>query len=126
MIKLALPSQLDHYQLENNTHYITKWNWDYQDCEKFQYESTKYLKENPSEMILISCSHPHCFTYGRGLQKGRGTQELQEFDTGMPLPFPMHQISRGGGLTFHYPGQFIFYPIINFNYHKKKSRSLDD
>jgi lipoyl(octanoyl) transferase len=31
------------------------------------------------------------------------------------LPFPLHQIERGGGLTFHHPGQFIFYPVVKLN-----------
>ena len=43
---------------------------------------------------------------------------LIEFDRTTALPFPLYDIKRGGGLTFHYPGQLVFYPIMSTTHHK--------
>ncbi|RPJ78178.1 MAG: hypothetical protein EHM20_04545 [Alphaproteobacteria bacterium] len=106
---------------KENIFVFKKWNWDYLEAEKFQLECMDYVHKNPHISILIICSHPHCFTLGRGLQKIKETTkiELIDFDPATTPPYPLHQIKRGGGLTFHYPGQFVFYPIINLTAHKK-------
>ncbi len=91
-----------------------KENWDYQECLLFQEQCIQKVKDDSSKRFMLICSHPHLFTNGRGLQKGKNLKqfELQNFDNSRELPFPLHQIKRGGGLTFHYPGQFIVYPIV--------------
>jgi len=70
--------------------------------------------------LFIFTSHPHLFTLGRGLQKSKSddTKALIHFDESMEkkLTFPLYKIKRGGGLTFHYPGQWIMYPIVNLNH----------
>jgi lipoate-protein ligase B len=77
------------------------------------------LDLTPQTRIIICCSHPRIFTHGRGLQKPRKGEslELREFDRELisSLPFPFYQIERGGGLTFHHPGQLIIYPILKLN-----------
>lgn len=94
---------------------ITKWNWDYKDCENFQKELQPIINKNKDHKAYIFCNHPHCFTLGRGNE--RGQDELVDFDPELEkfLDFPVHRIHRGGGLTFHYPGQWIFYPIVSIN-----------
>ncbi|MBG07255.1 MAG: lipoyl(octanoyl) transferase [Halobacteriovoraceae bacterium] len=96
---------------------IQKWGWDYQKAHDFQWKATQFIKENKSILILIFCTHPHCFTLGRGLQKHKIPKDLDliDFDPNLKgrLPFPLYEIKRGGGLTFHYPGQWVFYPILN-------------
>jgi lipoyl(octanoyl) transferase len=105
--------------LDERTFVIRKWNWDYKSAHAFQKNSVKLVQENPQIRILVCCNHPRVFTNGRGLQKPRKGEnlELVEFkqEEHQQLPYPLHQIERGGGLTFHHPGQFIFYPIIKLN-----------
>lgn len=109
-------------ELQGNTLLVKKWNWDYEDCLNFQKRSQDLIRQNKDYKIYIFCNHPHCFTLGRGNERGR--DDLVSFDTTLIsfLKFPVHKIHRGGGITFHYPGQWIFYPIVAIN----KSYTLDD
>lgn len=99
---------------------LRKWNWDYLEAQAFQIECLEFVSQNPHISIFLICSHPNCFTIGRGLQKLKENAgfHLIDFDNSTKLAYPLHQIKRGGGLTFHYSGQLVFYPIINLNYHK--------
>lgn len=105
--------------LNTKTLVVRKWNWEYREAYLFQKKSVELITNTPGLKILIATSHPHVLTNGRGLQKARKGEELQLVDfkpENFPhLPYPLHQIERGGGLTFHHPGQFIFYPITRLN-----------
>jgi lipoyl(octanoyl) transferase len=111
--------------LNDRTVTITKWNWDYSLAHHFQRASLKLVQETPELRIIICCNHPEVLTNGRGLQKAKKGEvlELVEFDSSLTrdLPYHLFQIERGGGLTFHHPGQFVFYPIVKLN---PKSLSL--
>ena len=106
-------------QLNERTFLVKKWNWDYGQAHKFQRRCLEFLNETPQTRISICCNHPKVFTNGRGLQKPRKgeTLELVDFNPALVhlLPFPFYQIERGGGLTFHHPGQMIIYPIVRLN-----------
>ena len=110
MLKRFLDSHqvLENTTLKNNqTALVKKWNWDYGKCLEFQLEAASFIRENPSIKILIFTNHPHCFTLGTQLQRDKN------IDLNYPLPaFAVH---RGGGLTFHFPGQWIFYPILKIS-----------
>lgn len=101
---------------------VKKWNWDYEDSLVFQKKAQLFIQENRDLKIYIFCNHPHCFTLGRGNE--RGNDELIKFDESISssLNFKIHNIHRGGGITFHYPGQWIFYPIVDIN----QKQTLDD
>lgn len=94
------------------------WNWDYQSAWDFQKE-TKARVQLTGENWLIVCSHPEVLTYGRGLQKPKKGQQFELTDFNLAatptLPLPLYQIERGGGLTFHHPGQLILYPIVKLH-----------
>lgn len=115
----------DLNSIDDRTVVVTKWNWDYLLAHKFQREALRVVQETPNLRVLICCNHPEVLTNGRGLQKPRKGEslELQEFraEDHKSLPYPLFQIERGGGLTFHHTGQFIFYPIVKLN---PKSLSL--
>lgn len=111
--------QTNLQELNERTILVKKWNWDYGLAHKFQRKCLELLEAAPQTRILICCSHPRVFTNGRGLQKPRKGEVLNlvEFDKALAtkLPFPFYQIERGGGLTFHHPGQMIIYPIVRLN-----------
>ena len=104
----------------HQTFQLTKWNLNYGEALNLQKVCLGFVRENPEIKIFIFCNHPPVYTLGRGLQKQKGGQpkeglvEFQDNDENR-LSFPLYKIKRGGGLTFHHPGQFIFYPIINLN-----------
>lgn len=106
-----------------NILFITKWNWSYLDCLGYQKRAQTFIQNNRSYKIYIFTNHPHCFTLGRGNERNT-EEELIEFNQELinSLKFPVHKIHRGGGITFHYPGQWIFYPIISIS----PSYTLDD
>lgn len=127
MISLFSQINLSVYGLEESnfselgerTILVKKWNWNYGIAHQFQRLCLELLEASPKTRIIICCSHPKVFTNGRGLQKPRKGESLDlvEFDKSKSalLPFPFYQIERGGGLTFHHPGQMIIYPIIRLN-----------
>lgn len=95
---------------------IKKWNWDYPQALDFQKLAHQYVNEDNARMVLVICNHPTCFTMGRGLQKksGKTIENLVEtsLEESQNFPYPVYKINRGGGLTYHYPGQLIVYPIL--------------
>lgn len=99
-------------------HLAVCWNWDYQDAWDFQKQTVARVRES-GERWLIVCSHPDVLTNGRGLQKPKPGQkfELTDFkaEAYPSLPLPYFKIERGGGLTFHHPGQLIMYPIVRLH-----------
>jgi lipoyl(octanoyl) transferase len=107
------------HEFGDRTILVKKWNWDYDLAHQFQRKCLELLAESPKNRIIICCSHPRIFTNGRGLQKPKKGESLNliEFDKSKAnmLPFPFYQIERGGGLTFHHPGQMIIYPIVRLN-----------
>jgi len=109
----------DFRSLDDRTVVVKKWSWDYGMAHAFQRKMVDFLQLHPRARILICCNHPRVLTNGRGLQKAKKGETLDLVDFNpknySSLPFPLVQIERGGGLTFHHPGQFIFYPILKLN-----------
>jgi lipoate-protein ligase B len=55
---------------------------------------------------LILLEHPPVYTLGRGASAA----DLQAAPAGRDVP--VHRVGRGGGATFHGPGQLVSYPIV--------------
>jgi lipoate-protein ligase B len=102
--------------VRENIYFIEKWNANYPEVLDLQERCVELVRQNPKWSIFIFCNHPNCFTLGRGLQRAQEFN-LIDFDPTLKerLPFPLYEIKRGGGLTFHHPGQWVLYPIINLN-----------
>lgn len=111
----------------NNICVIHKINWEYEKAHEFQLFCVEHVLINPKDIILIFTSHPNVLTMGRGLQKLKNsTVELIEFDPTLKssIETEVVDIKRGGGLTFHHPGQFVFYPILKTTEHNLKVHDL--
>lgn len=107
----AIKSEI-RLEVTDRTLFVTKWNWDFNQALQFQKLAQQFVQKNRHLKVYIFCNHPHCFTMGRGNE--RGVEGLESFDpcSGPQLSYPLHHIHRGGGLTFHHTGQWIFYPIV--------------
>jgi lipoate-protein ligase B len=55
---------------------------------------------------LLLLEHPPVFTLGRG------ADETDLLGAPGRLGIPVHRVGRGGGATFHGPGQLVAYPIV--------------
>ncbi|MFG1481808.1 hypothetical protein ABMA79_09335 [Halobacteriovorax sp. HFRX-2_2] len=120
---------IKNYTLEskNQTHIFHKDNWDYLEALAFQEKANEYIYANPEQMVYIITSHPEVFTMGRGLQRNQIEEHgLVDFDQALvgKIDVPVVEIKRGGGLTFHHPGQVIVYPIVNIAQQKLRTIEL--
>lgn len=64
------------------------------------------LAGDPDDYLLL-LEHPPVFTLGRGADAG----DLQGADA--RLGIPVCRVGRGGGVTYHGPGQLVAYPIVS-------------
>ena len=62
--------------------------------------------ERTGEETLFLLEHEPVYTIGRLLDKS-SLGDLRR------LPYPVHEINRGGQATFHGPGQLVGYPILD-------------
>lgn len=65
------------------------------------------LAGEPTQNNLILCEHPPVFTLGKSGKR----ENILVADQDMQAEF--YQVSRGGDVTFHGPGQLVVYPIFN-------------
>ncbi len=122
---------LDQYGLDENnieqiddySFVVTKESWNYELALDFQEEMVKRVYDDKRYKVIIFTNHPHCLTLGRGLQRRtKADTTLVDFDESLrsQLSIPIYDIKRGGGITFHYPGQLVIYPILSLETHKRK------
>jgi len=70
---------------------------------------------DPYDYLLL-LEHEPVYTLGRGADAA----DLREADT--VLGIPAFRIGRGGGVTFHGPGQLVAYPIIRLAHRRDVHR----
>ncbi len=58
---------------------------------------------------LLLLEHPHTYTVGRN---GDGSNLLVTPDRLEQLEATLHEVDRGGDITYHGPGQLVGYPIV--------------
>ena len=59
--------------------------------------------------LLLLLEHPHVYTIGR---RGSCSDVLASPDELERLGVPVHEVDRGGEVTYHGPGQLVGYPIL--------------
>jgi lipoyl(octanoyl) transferase len=67
-------------------------------------------KAGAIEDVLLLCEHPHVITQGRN---GKREHLLAGENVLRQKGVEFHETSRGGGVTYHGPGQIVGYPILN-------------
>ncbi|MDP3732656.1 MAG: lipoyl(octanoyl) transferase [Candidatus Omnitrophota bacterium] len=89
---------------------------DFEKSLQFQNQIFQKIKNNYFNSALILCRHYPVITMGRRGSAGNiKALPIELRNRGIH----MYEIERGGGVTYHGPGQLMVYPIINLNYLKK-------
>lgn len=92
----------------------------YEDAWKLQHKlvELRIASRIPDALILVE--HEHVFTIGR-----HGSEP-----TLIGCDIPIYKVERGGDITYHGPGQFVGYPIIDLNEQvmdiKRYIKSIED
>lgn len=82
---------------------------DYQETLELQEQLVRAHQEDPErEDDLLLLEHAGVYTIGRTRDHAACTPVPR-------LPFPRHEINRGGQATYHGPGQLVGYPITDLN-----------
>jgi lipoate-protein ligase B len=76
---------------------------EYQDALRLQEDLVRRRCDGGGGDALLLLEHPPVFTLGRGGDAGHLLN---------PREVPVYRVSRGGGVTFHGPGQLVGYPIL--------------
>lgn len=84
--------------------------WDYQEKLFESVIRQKLDKSEEKDQYLLFCEHEHVYTIGKSgnrqnLLIARSVCESKHID--------LHEIDRGGDVTYHGPGQLVVYPIID-------------
>jgi lipoyl(octanoyl) transferase len=84
----------------------------YADAYALQGRIVEARKTGLIEDVLLFCEHPHVITQGRnGKREHLLTSEQVLRQKGVEF----FETSRGGGVTYHGPGQIVGYPIVNLS-----------
>ena len=74
----------------------------------------KKISQNELEDTIIFVEHNHVYTLGKNANDGNILENY-------PKDVTIHNIDRGGDVTYHGPGQLVGYPIFNI---KKQNISI--
>ena len=87
---------------------------DYRETLRLQEELREKVRADSSEEFLILVEHPPVITLGR---RANTANILVNRDELRRRGFEVHEVTRGGDVTYHGPGQVVGYPIIDLNRH---------
>ena len=85
--------------------YQTAWQWQKQRLQLMQTDDV------PDGLLLLT--HPPVYTLGQGAD-----ESFLRFDR-QSSPHEVHRVERGGEVTYHGPGQWVGYPILNLRRHQQ-------
>ncbi len=88
---------------------------EYAKSEQLMRELQSQRMEDEIGDILLICSHPEIVTIGPGARRD-GVK--------VPHDYPTVDVDRGGGITWHGPGQIVVYPIFKWDLDDEKNVKL--
>lgn len=74
------------------------------------------VKSGSLSSALILCRHYPVITLGRSADR---KNILAPVSILKDLGLEVYEVDRGGDVTYHGPGQFVLYPVLNLTYFKK-------
>ena len=80
---------------------------EYTDAEELMRELQEQRLQGKIPDTLLFCSHPEIVTIGPGARRD-GVK--------VPSDYPTTNVDRGGGITWHGPGQLVVYPIFKWDF----------
>ena len=87
---------------------------DYRSTLELQTSLRERVREDPSVEYLVFVEHPPVITLGRLADR---RHILADEDELRRRGFEVHEVTRGGDVTYHGPGQIVGYPIIDLSRH---------
>jgi lipoate-protein ligase B len=100
---------------------------EFEEAYKKQVEIFAKIKAGQMRSAFIICSHRPVITLGRSFKPGGLLASSGELSK---RGVRVIEVSRGGDITYHGPGQLVVYPILDLNFLKKDIhwylRSLED
>ena len=79
---------------------------EYADAETLMRELQQLRMQSEIPDTLLFCSHPEIVTIGPGARRDGFV---------IPSDYPTTDVDRGGGITWHGPGQLVVYPIFKWD-----------
>ena len=86
---------------------------DYQEALSFMETNVRSIREHQTQEIIWCLEHPPIFTAGTS---SKDEHLLNTFG------FPVYQTGRGGGYTYHGPGQLVTYVMLDLEKRQKDIR----
>jgi lipoyl(octanoyl) transferase len=101
--------EINNHSQENLYLYDLK-NIDYDTSLIIQEEIHAYVKNENIPGVILSLEYPNLFTIGKSGKKSDILISQNELNL---KGIKVYESNRGGEITYHGPGQIIYYPIIN-------------
>ncbi len=83
---------------------------EYNESLKTQEQIHSYIKEKNINGIILTMNYSNLFTIGKS---GKKSDILVSQEVLNKKGINVYESNRGGEITYHGPGQLIYYPIIN-------------
>lgn len=85
---------------------------DYRAVWNYQKERQRSLIDGSEDQVLLVCEHDPVITIGKS---GKNENLLIDKEALRQKGIEVFEVERGGDVTYHGPGQLVFYPILNLN-----------